>query len=170
MNRAVASRLAQRWSILLTDADHPWGVDERTGRHRDAAREAVWSQLQEAVPEPDAAVAYRADDGSPTVAVLVAGALYLVRVPGFDGERAWAECRFIRLDPMRFRASVTSQHWRDGFSATTGSDWRFVIDDVETISVRTSTSTDDALSEDERFCRALAAKLGWEHPERTPPE
>ena len=143
MNRAAAGRLAHRWSNTITDENHPWGEDERTGRHRDAAQGAVWHQLQGAVPDADDAVITGAEMRDPTVAVLAGSGLYLIRVPGFDGERALTECRFFRVDPTRGQASVTSRHWSDGFTTVTGSEWHFEIETGATLAIRTRSSSDD---------------------------
>jgi hypothetical protein len=167
MDRSAAARLALQWSNLINDRNHPWAEGERTGRHRDAAHQAVWNQLREAVPDSDRAVVYMAEEREPAIAVLADGALYVVCVVGFEGERALAECRLVSLDPERARVTVTSQHWSDSYESVTGSDWRFEIDDA-TISIRTTTSSDEDVGKDELFCRALAAELGWRYPERMP--
>jgi hypothetical protein len=168
MDLRPARRLAGEWRNLLSDEHHPWADDQQTGQHRDTAWEALLGLLQEAVPDPDAATVYRSGGNVPMVAVLAGDALYLATVPGFDGARALAECRLVKLDPLQCSVTVTTQRWSDRFAVAVGSDWRFKIGDVETIELRTSTSSDDELSEDERFARELARALGWKRPDAVP--
>jgi hypothetical protein len=164
MDRHLAARLVTKWLTLISDQNHPWDEEHRSGHYRELARKALWTQLTDLVPDPDHAVAYLAGDRDPAIAVLKGNALYLLRVRGFDGERALAECRHVTINPDHCRASVVSQHWSDDFDTATGSDWRFDIDHIGAIAVRTKSSTDDDLPSEALFCRALAAVIGWDVP------
>ena len=104
------------------------------------------------VPEPDAAAAVTLIDGSPRIAALAGGALYVVwAVPGAVGVREAARCRRVPLDPGATAVEVSER--RDPGALVRH--WWFEVDEQPLVF---RTSGDDAA---ERFARALAGALGW---------
>jgi hypothetical protein len=139
MDRSRASELGSEWAARHPADDPP----------SPAARTGVERQLEERVPDAEAAAALVDADGRRRVAALAAGALYLVwAVPGSAGTSEAARCRRIPLAPCEVELS---ERIEDGAAVR---HWWFELPN-EPLVFRALDARDDA------FARALAAAVGW---------
>jgi hypothetical protein len=144
MEAERAAGLAEAWAARHIAGEEP---------SPDAVA-AVRAALGARVPPPEAAAAVTEADGRPRVAVLAAGALYLVwAVRGSAGVREAARCRRVPLDPAGTTVEVSERLDGD----TPVRHWWFELEDDPFVF---RTVGDD---EAERLARALARALGWSH-------
>lgn len=139
MDRTRASDLANDWVARHANIEAP----------SPAARAGVMRMLEQRVPGPEAAAAILDANGRRQVAVLAAGALYLVwAVPGSAGTPEAARCRRIPLAPCEVELSERVE------SGTPVRHWWFELPS-EPLVFRVLDPADEALAQ------RLAAALGW---------
>jgi hypothetical protein len=141
MDRARAAELRDAWAARHRDEEAP----------TPGARDAVLRLLADRLPEPEEAAALIDAEGRRRIALLAAGALYLVwAVPAGAGTREAARCRRLPLDPARTAIEVSDRLEPSGPVRY----WWFELED-EPLVFRAATA------EEEGFAQALARALGW---------
>ena len=170
MENKDAQRLTAAWARSITARTWPWPVPD-SGRAIDNAREAMYLQLLEYVPdEVDAAAAvWQADQ--PRVVVVVNDSVLIagVELEAVDTQSypvARGVMRAVPLDPQTATLTVTSTYRTGLARAARTSRWQFSLGgEGEPLELTAELADEGEITADERLARVIAARLGWSVPE-----
>jgi hypothetical protein len=169
MDTGQARRLTAAWASGITASSWPWPVPD-TGRAIDSAREAMYHQLVEYVPDDADAAAAVWHGTQPRVVALAGDAVLIAGVELEKVERqsfpaARGELRCVPLDPRTATITVHSTYRTSGGWTSRTSQWQFTLaGEKEPLELTAELAEEGEMTADERLARAIAARLGWTPP------
>lgn len=169
MNTGQARRLTAAWASGITASNWPWPVPD-SRRAIDSAREAMYDQLVEYMPDDAEAAAAVWQGAQPRVVALAGDAVLVAGVELEEVDRqsvpvARGDLRWVPLDPRTATITVHSIYRTSGGWASRTSQWQFTLaGEKEPLELTAELAEDSEMTADEKLARAIAARLGWTPP------
>lgn len=170
MNTETANRLRLEYGKLIEGEDR-WPISE-IGASLDNLRYVRVSlklHLEDYLPEPEEAIAFKPPDGPALIVALAGDVLHTVRASGAD-ENGYPiiDSRCTRLDPDHAAVSISTRAWTAYGETWREARWMFELNEQTTLRIVTEARLEQSKpTREEAFARTLAARLGWDVPPYT---